>query len=76
MLRVGRKCLRGEALDPDADEVLPRGLRRNFWRDATGAESALERAGEALTRVREIAARVRKAVEAALEEAARTPQRT
>jgi glutamate formiminotransferase/formiminotetrahydrofolate cyclodeaminase len=40
------------------------------------AENALETAGEALTRVREIADRVRTAVEGKLEEAARAPQRT
>ena len=42
LLRVGRKRLRGEALDPDRDEVLPRGLRRNVWREENGAERALD----------------------------------
>jgi glycine reductase len=42
LLAVGLARLRGEALDPAAHDCLPRGLRRNRFADATGAERAVE----------------------------------
>ena len=42
MLRVGRKCARGEAIDSEVDEILPRGLRVNRFVEATGAVRAVD----------------------------------
>lgn len=42
MLRVGRKLLRGEPIDPDRDETLPQGRRVNVWRERSGAERAVD----------------------------------
>jgi glycine reductase len=41
LLRVGRKLVRGEPVDPAADGTLLRGLRENVFSDATGAERAV-----------------------------------
>lgn len=41
MLRVGRKRVAREPLDPEADGVLPRGVRENVLAGASGAERAV-----------------------------------
>jgi len=42
MVRVGRKLVAGEAIVPDVDGTIGRGLRRNYFAEKTGAERALE----------------------------------
>ncbi len=42
MLRVGRARVDGDALDREGLGLLPRGVRRNRFRDAPGAERAVE----------------------------------
>jgi glycine reductase len=42
LIAVGLARLRGEALDPAVHDSLPRGLRRNAFAAATGAERAVE----------------------------------
>lgn len=42
MVRVGIKLVAGEAIIPSEDGTIPRGLRRNYFADATGAQRAIE----------------------------------
>ena len=42
MVRVGIKLVAGEAIVPETDGTISRGLRRNYFADATGAERAVE----------------------------------
>ncbi len=41
LLAAGRKLVRGATLEPALDGTLPRGVRRNVFDDATGAERAV-----------------------------------
>jgi betaine reductase len=41
MVRVGRKLVAGEEIVPETDGTIPRGLRRNYFAEATGAERAV-----------------------------------
>ena len=41
MVRVGRKLAAGEAVFPDEDGILPRGLRRNYFAKESGAKRAV-----------------------------------
>jgi glycine reductase len=42
MVRVGRKLVAGEDIDPQTDGTIPRGLRQNYFAETTGAERAIE----------------------------------
>ena len=42
MVRVGIKLVAGEAILPEVDGTIPRGLRHNYFAETTGAERAVE----------------------------------
>ena len=42
MVKAGLKLAAGEKLSPDADGILRRGIRENFFADKTGAERAID----------------------------------
>jgi betaine reductase len=42
MVRVGLKLVAGEAIVPETDGTIPRGLRQNYFAETTGARRAIE----------------------------------
>ena len=42
LVRVGLKRAHGEAISPEHDDTIPRGIRRNFFAAASGAKRALD----------------------------------